>query len=167
MIIYKRRIKEKLERALKNFPIVGLIGSRQVGKTTLAREIASKQDAVFLDLERPSDLAKLDEPELYLHEQTDNLVVLDEIQRKPELFPLLRSLIDEDRRAGRFLILGSASPKLLRQGSETLAGRIKFLELSPFDITEIISQKGSDQNNINSNSEINSVKKEADRKSVV
>lgn len=162
MIIYKRRIRENLERALNSFPVVGLIGSRQVGKTTLAREIASKQNAVFLDLERPSDLAKLEEPELYLQGQTDNFVVLDEIQRKPEFFPILRSLIDEDRRAGRFLILGSASPKLLRQGSETLAGRIKFLELSPFDITEIISQKGSNQNNIYFNSEENSLKKRGD-----
>ncbi len=162
MIVYKRRLREELERALNSFPVVGLIGSRQVGKTTLAREIAAKQNSVFLDLERPSDLAKLDEPELYLQEQTNKLVVLDEIQRKPELFPLLRSLIDEDRRTGRFLILGSASPKLLRQGSETLAGRIKFLELSPFDITEIISQKGSKQNNINYNTKINSFKSGAD-----
>lgn len=99
------------------------------------------QPTHYLDLERPSDIAKLGDPELYLGKFTDHLVVLDEIQRLPELFPVLRSLVDERRRGGQksgvFLLLGSASPDLLRQSSETLAGRISYLELHPFNLTEL------------------------------
>ena len=95
----------------------------------------------YLDLERPSDIAKLADPELYLGKFADHLVILDEIQRLPDLFPVLQSLLDERRRAGeafgQFLILGSASPELLRQSSETLASRISYLELSPFNLTEL------------------------------
>ena len=116
--------------SLGQFPAVGIIGSRQVGKTTLAMMIAERQagKAVYLDLERPSDLAKLGDAELYLRSVADSLVIVDEVQRRPELFPVIRSLIDEQRRPGRFLILGSASPALLRQSSESLAGRIVYHE---------------------------------------
>lgn len=133
-----RRLLPDVMRALAEFPAVALLGPRQAGKTTLARFIAdARQDAIRLDLERPSDLAKLADPELFLSRQGGRLVILDEIQRQPELFAVLRALIDDNRRPGRFLLLGSASPQLLRQASESLAGRIAFRELAPFDISEI------------------------------
>jgi len=126
---------------LKRHPAVGLLGPRQVGKTTLALEIASHWPSVYLDLESPTDRAKLAEPELYLSAQQDKLVILDEIQRVPELFQVLRGVIDKGRRAGRltgqFLILGSASLELLRQSSESLAGRIVYRELTPFLADEV------------------------------
>lgn len=134
-----RRLLAVVENALAKFPAVALLGPRQAGKTTLARAVAEKYPAsLYLDLERPSDLAKLTDPELLLTRHADRLVVLDEIQRQPELFSVLRALIDENRRPGRFLILGSASPQLLRQASESLAGRISFHELAPFDVGEIL-----------------------------
>ncbi|MCX5644741.1 MAG: ATP-binding protein [Phycisphaerae bacterium] len=135
----KRSLENDILASLGQFPAVGIIGSRQVGKTTLARMIAESRSekAVYLDLERPSDLAKLGDAELYLRSVADSLVVIDEIQRRPDLFPVLRSLIDEQRRPGRFLILGSASPALLKQSSESLAGRIVYHELKPFDLQEV------------------------------
>lgn len=138
MMLY-RQITQSVESALDRFPVVGLIGSRQCGKTTLARDVAGRRNvgSIYLDLELPSDLAALTEPELYLERHVDRLVVLDEIQRHPGLFPTLRGLIDRDRRPGRFLVLGSASPDLLRQSSESLAGRISFVELSPFLLSEV------------------------------
>lgn len=133
-----RRILPNIEKALVQFPAVALLGPRQAGKTTLARSVGSSHvNSLYLDLERPSDLAKLADPELFLSRHVDQLVVLDEIQRQPDLFPVLRALIDENRRPGRFLLLGSASPQLLRQTSESLAGRISFHELAPFDVSEI------------------------------
>lgn len=133
-----RRILPNIEKALAQFPAVALLGPRQAGKTTLARSVGSNHaNSLYLDLERPSDLAKLADPELFLSRHVDQLVVLDEIQRQPDLFPVLRALIDENRRPGRFLLLGSASPQLLRQTSESLAGRISFHELAPFDVSEI------------------------------
>lgn len=134
-----RSLNPDIEDSLNNFQIVGLIGSRQCGKTTLAKAIAGKRPGtVYLDLERPSDLGKLEEAELYLEHVADRLVILDEIQRKPDLFPLLRSLVDTDPdRTGRFLILGSASPDLIKQASETLAGRIAYHELAPFSLLEV------------------------------
>lgn len=137
-MMFSRRIKPKLLQALANFPAVALVGPRQVGKTTLARNIAADQPgAVYLDLERPSDLAKLDEPEIFLEAVADRLVIIDEVQRRPKLFPLLRALIDDNRRNGRFLLLGSAAPDLITHGSETLAGRIAFLELAPLTLDEV------------------------------
>ena len=134
----QRDLEAKILAALGQFPCIALLGARQVGKTTLARRIAAaKPAAVFLDLERPSDAAKLAEPELFLGPLADRLVVLDEIQRVPDLFPVLRSLVDERARAGRFLILGSAAPDLLRQSSETLAGRVRFFELAPLALREV------------------------------
>lgn len=141
-----RLLNSTVASALDQFPVVGLVGSRQAGKTTLAKAVAEQLglQSVYLDLERPSDLAKLTEPELYLEAHADALVVLDEIQRVPDLFPVLRSLIDAARRPGRFLLLGSASPDLWRQGSETLAGRIRFLELTPFQLSEVVGESAQD-----------------------
>lgn len=137
-----RRILPNIEKALVQFPAVALLGPRQAGKTTLARSVGSSHaNSLYLDLERPSDLTKLADPELFLSRHADQLVVLDEIQRQPDLFPVLRALIDENRRPGRFLLLGSASPRLLRQTSESLAGRISFHELAPFDVSEIKPKK--------------------------
>jgi len=133
-----RRLLPSIEHSLSEFPAVALLGPRQAGKTTLARLVASERPgSLYLDLERPSDLAKLTDPELFLSRHADRLIVLDEIQRLPEIFAVLRALIDEKRTPGRFLLLGSASPQLLRQASESLAGRISFHELAPFDVSEI------------------------------
>ncbi len=121
-----------LRQRLSYFPGVVLLGPRQVGKSTLARTLAAEQPGgIVLDLERPADRAQLAEPELFLARHRDKLVVLDEVQLMPELFSHLRPEIDADRRAGRFLLLGSASGTLLQQGSESLAGRVSYLELQP------------------------------------
>lgn len=137
----QRHIQHELTERLLSVPVVALLGPRQVGKTTLAKSITADKPIVYIDLERPSDLAKLTDPELFLTAHRGSLVVLDEIQRLPNLFPLLRSLVDERRelgeRSGQFLLLGSATPELLRQGSETLAGRISYLELSPLQLPEL------------------------------
>lgn len=133
----KRVLRDKLIESLKNFPVVGLLGSRQVGKTTLAKDLQLEYpDSIYLDLELPSDLNKLTDPELYLRQYRDRLIIIDEIQRYPGLFPIIRALVDQDLRNGRFLILGSASPALIRQASESLAGRIIYHELTPFSIGE-------------------------------
>lgn len=130
--------------ALDRQAAVGLIGPRQVGKTTLALEIAASRDALYLDLQSSTDRAKLVDPNLFLGEYEDRLVVLDEIHRAPELYRDLRGLIDRGRRRGRrngrFLILGSASIDLLRQSGESLAGRIEYVELGPIDVLEIAAE---------------------------
>jgi len=132
--------QEKLEGLLKQFPAVALLGPRQAGKTTLAQSFIEGRPAVYLDLEMPSDLRKLSDPEDFFSRHQDKLVVLDEIQRKPELFPVLRGVIDRQKRSGRkaglFLLLGSASLDLLKQSSESLAGRLATLELTPLLATE-------------------------------
>ncbi len=134
----KRILQNKVENSLKKFPIVGILGSRQVGKTTLAKEISSSySNTVYLDLEFPPDYNKLEEPVIFLETHKDDLVIIDEIQRRPELFPLLRSLIDRERKPGRFLILGSASPYLIKHSSESLAGRIVYHEMNPFNTFEV------------------------------
>ncbi len=135
----KRILKIEIERSLKKFPVVSIIGSRQVGKTTLAKEIlkSAGKDALYLDLELPSDANKLNDPELYLGENEGKMIIIDEVQRMPELFPILRALIDRKKKNGRFLLLGSASPLLLKNSSESLAGRIIHYELSPFSLKEI------------------------------
>lgn len=131
----QRCLATALRAALDESPAVALLGPRQVGKTTLALEIGGERASIYLDLESPADRGKLAEPELYLPQHEDKLVILDEIQRVPELFPSLRGLIDagrrRGRRCGRFLLLGSASIDLLKQSSESLAGRIRYLELAP------------------------------------
>ncbi|TXT51257.1 MAG: ATPase AAA [Spirochaetes bacterium] len=125
-------------QAMAKNPVVALVGSRQVGKTTLAKVIASMDSrSLYLDLEIPSDVNKFRDAELYLKEQQDRLVIIDEVQRMPELFSLLRALVDRDRRPGRFLLLGSSSPGLMRGSSESLAGRIRYFELPPFCMEEV------------------------------
>jgi predicted AAA+ superfamily ATPase len=131
-----RRITPRLNHLLDQSPAVALLGPRQVGKTTLALETAATRRSLYLDLESDADRAKLSEPELYLTGHADELVILDEVHRMPNLFQTLRGLIDRGRRAGRFLLLGSASMDLLHQSGETLAGRIAYLELAPIDVQE-------------------------------
>jgi uncharacterized protein len=138
-MLIRRKASVILDKKLSTNPAVAILGPRQVGKTTLAKSFMENRDAVYLDLESPSDRVRLDDAEAYLLSQQNRLVVIDEVQRMPELFPILRSVIDKNRTNGRFLILGSASPKLLANSSETLAGRIAFLELHPFHLTEIDS----------------------------
>jgi predicted AAA+ superfamily ATPase len=136
-----RRIYRELLEAVNSNPAVALLGPRQVGKTTLALEVGNTRPSLYLDLESVSDRARLSDPERYLGEHEDELVILDEVHRMPELFQSLRGLIDRGRRhgkrAGRFLLLGSASMDLLKQSGESLAGRIAYLELAPFDVLEI------------------------------
>ena len=136
----RRRSNQNVLNALGRQAAVVLLGARQVGKTTLALDIAESAGAIYLDLESRADREKLAEPALYLDEYEDRLVILDEIHRVPELFQELRGLIDRGRRqgkrTGRFLILGSASLDLLRQSGESLAGRIEYVELDPLDVSE-------------------------------
>lgn len=136
-----RRIFPEIEQCLAEVPAVVLLGPRQAGKTTLALALAARRGALYLDLESEQDRAKLAEPELYLADHLHQLVVLDEIHRAPGLFPVLRGLIDRARRAGRrnglYLLLGSASLDLLRQAGETLAGRVSYMELNPFEVLEV------------------------------
>ncbi len=137
----KRRSQQIVEQALARQAAVALIGPRQVGKTTLGLEIAKSRQALYLDLESREDRVKLTEPALFLRQYEDKLVILDEIHRVPELFQTLRGLIDQGRRrghrTGRFLILGSASIDLLRQSGESLAGRIEYVDMAPFDVLEV------------------------------
>lgn len=135
-------MESEVYECLQDFPAVAVLGPRQCGKSTLAKKIIrNRSDAVYLDLESPGDLAKLQAPELFFNEHHDKLICLDEIQRLPEIFAPLRSIIDKRQRNGQFLILGSASRDLLKQSSETLAGRIAYLELSPFTFNEINDSK--------------------------
>lgn len=123
---------------LSRQPVAVLLGPRQIGETTLARMVFSQfPGAVWLDLESEESMARLANPEFYLRTVHDRLVVIDEVQRMPRLFPLLRSLVDEDRRPGRFLLLGSSSPALLKESAESLAGRVGYLELSGLSIREL------------------------------
>ena len=135
-----RNITNELLNYIQHFPIVGIIGPRQVGKTTLTKHLMDKIDkeCIYLDLELQEDFSKLSEPQLYLEPHDDKCIVLDEIQRMPQLFPILRGLVDKKRIAGRFIILGSASPNLIKDSSETLSGRIVYKELTTFNLTEII-----------------------------
>ena len=134
-----RRVSSEIKDSLSFFPVVSIIGPRQVGKTTLAKQIMSSllKPSIYLDLEIQSDLFKLNDAELFLSAHTDHLVVIDEVQHKKELYPLLRGLVDRQREPGRFLLLGSASPELIRDSSESLAGRIAYHQLHPFDLTEV------------------------------
>lgn len=135
----ERLLHQDILQSLQHFPAVGLVGARQVGKTTLAQMVVRQwpEKTLYLDLERPTDYAKLSEPELFLTRHADKLVIIDEVQLRGDLFPVLRSLIDMDRRPGRFLLLGSSSPDLMRQSGESLAGRIAYHELSPLMLTEL------------------------------
>lgn len=142
MLIDRPAHHARIERLLREHPVVALLGARQVGKTTLARDIARRRRSAttIFDLEDPRDLAQLDEPTLALG-MARWLVVLDEIQHRPDLFAVLRVLADRPRTPARFLVLGSASPHLLRQSSETLAGRIAFHELHGLDLEEVGEQQ--------------------------
>ena len=134
MSLTRKTYKKRLLAAIRRSPATVLLGPRQCGKTTLAREIAAEHNAHFFDLESPKDLLRLQNPELALEKLT-GLVVLDEVQFRPDLFPVLRTLIDGSSSAS-YLLLGSASPTLLRNAGESLAGRIEFVDLHGFDITE-------------------------------
>ena len=139
----KRKLESELEDCLEDFPAVAVLGPRQCGKSTLARAFIKKfgNKALYLDLENPADLAKLHDPELFFNHHKDKLVCLDEIQLLPDIFARLRPLIDARDRNGQFIFLGSASRELLQQSSETLAGRLAYLELTPFLFAEIAAEE--------------------------
>jgi predicted AAA+ superfamily ATPase len=146
--MFTRHIYGQLLDSIDAAPAVALLGPRQVGKTTLALEVAKTRPSVYLDLESERDRAKLDQAELYLSDHLGQLVILDEVHRAPGLFPVLRGLIDQARRAGKrggqYLLLGSASLDLLKQSGETLAGRITFLELGPLSLLEVATTSADD-----------------------
>ncbi len=143
--IINRQLAGTVKRRLQNNPAVAILGPRQCGKTTLAGQIVKKiKQSVYLDLENPGDLAKLDDPLAFFSLHNDDFVCLDEIQRAPELFTILRSIIDERARKGQFLILGSAGRDLIRQSSESLAGRIAYLDLTPFLLSELETAQKDD-----------------------
>ncbi|MDP3413673.1 MAG: AAA family ATPase, partial [Polaromonas sp.] len=146
--MFQRQIHQVLQQYLQEFPAVAILGPRQAGKTTLAHQIAGstalaaeRRPALYLDLEAPTDIAQLDDPSAFFAANADRLVVLDEVQRLPGLFAVLRGVIDQRRRTGarsaQFLLLGSASMDLLAQSSESLAGRLAYVELGPFVVTEL------------------------------
>jgi len=142
-LIKRQRHQDTLQGLLERHPVIGILGARQVGKTTLARQLAARYDGpvTVFDLEDPTDLARLSEPMLALRDLR-GLIVIDEVQRRPDLFPVLRVLADRLERTSRFLLLGSASPELLQQSSESLAGRIYYHELEGFDLDEVGAEAG-------------------------
>ena len=127
----------KLGKYIDNFPVLAILGPRQCGKSTLAKQLLKSYNSIYLDLENPDDLAKLAEPMLFFEQHEDKLICLDEIQRLPEIFSVLRVVVDKRNRNAQFVLLGSASPQLLKQTSETLAGRIVYHELTPFVFEEL------------------------------
>ena len=146
----ERRLAAELHQRLYEAPAVVLVGPRQVGKTTLALAEGERLGALYLDLESPRDRALLAEPELVLPEHFGRLVILDEVHRVPDLFPVLRGLIDQARRQGHhhglYLLLGSAALQMLRQSGETLAGRVSFLDLDPFSVLEVSEPTDAEPN---------------------
>ncbi len=135
--LIEREITDTVKTRLKNYPAVALLGARQVGKSTIAGIVIEQiPKAIHLDLERPADLNKLTDPEAFFSQFSDHMICLDEIQRTPDIFPILRGVIDRNRRNGQFLILGSASRDLIRQSSESLAGRLSYIEITPFSQRE-------------------------------
>lgn len=135
----KRKSENHLAELLSYFPVVAIVGPRQVGKTTLAKSLVKriKKNSVYLDLELSSDYNKLLDAQVFLEQHIDKCVIIDEVQRMPSLFPLLRALVDKKKSPARFLLLSSALPDLIRDSSESLAGRIAYMELTPFNVTEI------------------------------
>ena len=140
----QRQLEQSLHHFIQNFPAVAVIGPRQAGKTTLVQQIVKTLDkeSIYLDLENPADYAVLEYPLEFLNNVQQKTIIIDEVQRKPELFPVLRVAIDSNRVNGRFVLLGSASRELLFLSNETLAGRIVYTELSPFFLNEIIHLTG-------------------------
>ncbi len=138
-----RKIESELLQTINYFPVAGIIGPRQVGKTTLAKKIKEliSNESIYIDLENPRDLTRLSDVNIFFETNSDKCVIIDEIQLMPELFSILRSMVDLNRIPARFIILGSASPSLIRQSSQSLAGRIAYIELTGFNLTEL--QKGS------------------------
>ncbi len=133
-----RRLENQIQRALSRAPATAILGPRQCGKSTTAQMVLKNIDSVYLDLQDRTDRVKLSEPELFFERYRDRLICLDEIQLLPDFFSVLRSEIDRNRRVGRFLLLGSASRDLIRQTSESLAGRIAYLDLTPFTLREVL-----------------------------
>ncbi len=136
-----RMILKQIEVCFPHISAISLLGARQIGKTTLAKQLGAMQDALYLDLESPESLLQLKDPLVFFRAQESRLIILDEIQHAPELFPILRGLIDEHRQQGRkgvqYLLLGSASLDLLRQSSESLAGRIRYFYMSGLNVLEL------------------------------
>lgn len=137
-----RAVESRILEDLTFFPVVGILGPRQVGKTTLAKLLQASipKETLYLDLELETDKNRLSDPEFFLKYHHQKCIIIDEVQRMPELFPLLRALIDMDRQPARFILLGSASPEIIKESSETLAGRISYIELMPFSRLEIATQ---------------------------
>lgn len=146
-----RNIEPELLWLLKHFPVIAITGSRQVGKTTIAKHLLPEigKPGLYLDLELDEDYHKLSQPQIFLEQYQDHCVIIDEVQRSPALFPLIRSLVDQNRIPGRFLLLGSAGPDLIQFGSESLAGRIAYKELSPFNFLEIKNHTALQQHWLN------------------
>lgn len=134
-----RKKESEILQSLSYFPVVGVLGPRQCGKTTVVKQLASRlsKPIIYLDMESSRDRSVLNDPELYFGQHHDECIIIDEIQLYPELFPIIRSSTDRDKKPARFIILGSSSPKLLRQSNESLAGRVSYHELTPFLLTEI------------------------------
>ena len=144
-----RLIEDEILNYLRYFPAAGIVGPRQCGKSTVAQLITKKiKGSLYLDLENPIDRARLTDASLFLSQYKGKLVCLDEVQFMPEIFEVLRGVIDRNKKNGQFLLLGSATPHLLRQSSETLAGRISYLELSPFSLLELKAKKKPDVNKL-------------------
>ncbi len=138
----KRKYFSELQELGSYFPAIGVLGPRQVGKTTLVKQFIDtlSEPCIYLDLEKPSDNEKLNEAELYFSQHSDKCLVLDEIQIRPELFAIIRAAIDQNRKPLRFILLGSASPDLIRNSAESLAGRISYLHIQPFSLIELTNE---------------------------
>ena len=135
---FRRNLESELQKYLKIFPIVAILGPRQCGKSTLVKQLlTTKSNVIYLDLQNLEDLNKLQDPRLFFKSNSTKTICLDEIQLVPELFSVLRSIVDEDRQNGKFILLGSASRDLVQKSSESLAGRIGYLNLTPFQINEL------------------------------
>jgi predicted AAA+ superfamily ATPase len=140
VIMIQRAVLSSLLEDAAYFPVLSIVGPRQVGKTTLAKELQPLlgKETLYFDLELDEDARLLEQPSRFFQQHADKCIIIDEIQRAPHLFPLLRALIDQNRVPARFVLLGSASPWLLRDASESLAGRIAYTELTPFCLTEVV-----------------------------
>ena len=138
----ERKSYDECALLVSEFPVVGIVGPRQVGKTYLVNLLQTKlsKESIYLDLELDSDILKLKDPQFFLQQYSNKTVILDEVQRVPTLYPLLRALIDQNRVSGRFILLGSASPELIRDVSESLAGRIAYVEISSITINELSTE---------------------------